>query len=66
MYEPKSAKDSIKSPQDTGRWWEPTANSIITIYRKSGIVVQWSVVDAKNSQHDVTVDGLKGTATRLF
>ena len=66
MYEPKSAKDSIKSPQDTGRWWEPTANSIITIYRKSGIVVQWSVVDAKNSQHDVIVDGLKGTATRLF
>jgi len=65
-YEPKSAKDPIKSPQDNGCWWEPVSKSIITIYRKTGIVVQWSVADPKNRQHDVTVDGLKGTATRLF
>jgi hypothetical protein len=66
LTEPKSAKDAIKSPKDNGRWWEPTTNNIVTIYRQTGIVVQWTIADAKNRQHDVTVDGFKGTATRLF
>jgi hypothetical protein len=66
MYEPKSANEPAKSTQDSGHWWELSGTRLVTIWRKSGVVVEWSVKDATSSTQSVTVAGIHGTAARLF